>query len=543
VTRTAGEVERGRALCAEGAWLEAHEALVRADATTALAAGDLERLATTAYMLGRLEEYVDVMARSHQAHLAAGAPLLAARCAFWMGMQLLLAGEMGRGTGWIGLAQRLVEEAGRDCVERGYLRLPAAFRCQARGAYEEGAAVAEDAAAIARRFGDRDLFALSIHVQGNMLVRAGRVLEGLALLDEAMVTVTTGEVSPIATGIVYCGVILGCQDAYEPGRAREWTAALTEWCERQPDMVAFSGRCHVHRAELLQLGGAWSDALQEARYAAGRAERGNHRSALAAAAYVQGEVHRLRGELAEAEAAYRRASECGREPQPGLALLRLAQGDARGARAAVRTMLAETTDPTDRLGRLPACAEIMLAAGDAEAARTIADELETAARSHESGLLHTIALQTRGAVDIATGDAERALPALRRAWRVWEELQAPYEVARVRVLIAAACRDLGDHEGAALQLDAARSVFEHLGARPDLERLESEARHDASRGLTARELEVLRLVAEGRTNRAIAEDLVLSERTVDRHVSNIFAKLGVSSRAAATAHAYELRLL
>jgi len=539
----AGELERGRALYAEGAWLDAHEALAGADATTALGAGDLERLATTAYMLGRLEEYVEAMARGHQAHLDAGAPLLAARCAFWLGMQLLLAGETGRGTGWIGRAQRLVEEVGEDCVERGYLRLPVAFRRQGEGAYDEGAAAAEDAAAIAQRFGDRDLFAVSIHAQGNMLVRAGRPLEGLALLDEAMVAITTSEVSPIATGMVYCGVILGCQNAYELGRAREWTAALTEWCERQPDMVAFSGRCHVHRAEIMQLGGAWSDALEEARYAAGRAERGNHRSALAAAAYVQGEVHRLRGEFAEAEDAYRRASECGREPQPGLALLRLAQGDAHAARAAVRTLLAQTTDRADRLRQLPACAEIMVAAGDPDAARRAADELDAAARSHESGLLGTIALQTRGTVDLATGDVEAALPALRHAWQAWEELQAPYEAARVRVLMAAACGDLGDRDGAALQLEAARSVFEQLGARPDLERLDAAARHDESRGLTARELEVLRLVAEGHTNRAIAEELVISGRTVDRHVSNIFSKLGVSSRAAATAHAYELQLL
>jgi hypothetical protein len=247
------ELERGRALSARGAWLDAHAALRSADGSSALHGADLEQLATAAYMLGRLDEYVDAMARAHQLHLDAGAARRGARCAFWAGMSLLLAGEMGRGTGWIGRAQRLIDG---DCVEQGYLGLPAAYRCQMQGDYEAGAAVAGDAAAIAQRFGDRDLFALAIHAQGTMLIRRGRILDGLALLDEAMVAVTSGEVSPIPSGMVYCGVILACRTAYAPARAREWTAALTRWCESQPDMVAFTGRCHVHRAEVRQLEGA-----------------------------------------------------------------------------------------------------------------------------------------------------------------------------------------------------------------------------------------------------------------------------------------------
>ncbi len=537
-----GELERGRALCEGGEWRGAYEALTRADEADGLEAGDLERLATSAYMLGHLEAYVDVLGRAHQRHLDAGAPLLAARCAFWTGMQLLLAGEMGRGTGWIGRAQRLVSEQDADCVERGYLRLPSVFRHQMEGDFAMGGNVAGEAAAIARRFADADLFALALHIQGHMLVKAGRVLEGLAMLDEAMVAVTAGEVSPIVAGMVYCGVILGCQDAYEPRRAQEWTAALAHWCARQPDMVAFTGRCHVHRAELMQLEGAWSEALEEARRAADRAALGNHRSALAAAAYVQGEVHRLRGAFADAEDAYRRARESGREPQPGLALLRLAQGDAPSAAAAVRRVLAETSEPTRRIRLLPACVEIMLAAGDLDAAGRAADELENAAQAHEVGLLRTIAAQARGAVALAAGDAEAALPELRRAWRVWEEMQAPYEAARVRVLIGAACRDLGDRDAAELELAAARSTFEQLGAS-DADRSPDVGSGGAEHGLTARELQVLRLVAEGRTNRAIAQALVVSERTVDRHVSNILAKLRVPSRAAPTAYAYEHRLL
>ncbi|HET9737167.1 MAG TPA: helix-turn-helix transcriptional regulator, partial [Solirubrobacteraceae bacterium] len=361
-------LERGRALSAQAAWLDAHEALSSADRSMPLLETDLERLATSAYMLGRLDEYVDAMARAHQLHLDAGAAPRAARCAFWAGMQLLLAGEIGRGTGWIGRARRLVEAEDVDCVEQGYLRLPEAFRCEMNGDYGKGAGVAGDAAATGQRFGDRDLFALAVHAQGHMLIKGGRTLEGLALLDEAMVGVTSGEVSPIASGMVYCGVILACRAAYEPRRAREWTAALTRWCESQPDLVAFTGRCHVHRAELRHLEGSWSDALEEARHAADRAERGNHRSALAEAAYLQGDVHRLRGAFLEAEDGYRRASELGREPQPGLALLRLAQGDGQAAAAAIRRVLAETTDPSDRVVQLPAYVEIMLAAGDVDEA-------------------------------------------------------------------------------------------------------------------------------------------------------------------------------
>jgi len=538
-----GELERGRALVARRAWLDAHAALTSADRSMPLPGPDLERLAVSAYMLGRLEEYADTMARAHQLHLDVGATRPAARCAFWTGMQLMLAGEVGRGTGWISRARRLVNAESGDCVEHGYLRLPDAFRCQLEGDYGAGAAVAEDAAAIAQRFDDRDLFALAVHAQGHMLIHEGRIPEGLALLDEAMVAVTTGEVSPIASGMVYCGVILACRAAYEPGRAREWTEALTRWCQSQPAMVAFTGRCHVHRAELRHLEGAWSDALEEARCAVDRAQRGNHRSAVAEAAYLQAEVHRLRGAFLEAEDGYRRAAEHGREPQPGLALLRLAQGDEQAAAAAIRRVLAETTGPADRIVQLPAYAEIMLATGDLDAGRQAAEELDALARSRETGLLGAIADQTRGAVDLAAGNAGQALGRLRRAWRTWEELDAPYEAARTRVLIAAACRELDDRETAAGELEAARHAFAALGAAPDLARVEAPAGGDARHGLTPRELEVLRLVAEGQSNRAIAEELVISGRTVERHVTNTFAKLGVSTRAAATAYAYEHRLL
>ncbi|MDP1847109.1 MAG: LuxR C-terminal-related transcriptional regulator [Solirubrobacteraceae bacterium] len=541
------QLERGRALCAQGAWADAHAALTAAEQANSLDAEDLRLLATAAYMLGRDAEYVETLGRAHQAQLDGDEIDQAARTAFWLGMHFVTTGDVGRGSGWIGRAQRLVEHLGEDCVERGYLLLPLAFRREAAGELAAAAETAGQAVALADRHGDQDLFALAAHTQGHLLVLDGRVTEGLALFDEAMLSVTTGRLSPIARGIVYCGVILGCQAAYEMRRAQEWTEELARWCERQPDMVAFSGRCHVHRAEIMQLRGAWSDALEEARYAERRAERGNQPKALAEAHYVQGEVHRLRGESGTAERCYRAAAELGRDPQPGVALLRLADGDIGAAAAAIDRALAETRNAGARGRLLPACAEIMLAAGDVARARSACEELSQIAASRGAGMLEAVAAQSRGAVDLAGGDAQGALVALRHAWRAWAEAAVPYEAARTRELVGLACRAVGDEDSARSELAAARRVFGELGAAYDVTRINA---HDVPGtgapmpdGLTARELEVLRLVAEGRTNRAIAEALVLSERTVERHVSNIFAKLRVSSRAAATAYAYEHRLL
>jgi ATP/maltotriose-dependent transcriptional regulator MalT len=321
---------------------------------------------------------------------------------------------------------------------------------------------------------------------------------------------------------------------------------LTAWCAAQPDLVPYRGQCLLHRAELLQLRGAWPDALEEASRAYQRFLQPTAHPAAGAAAYQQAELHRLRGETAEAEEAYRRASRWGREPQPGLALLRLGQGQPGAARAAIRRALDEATDRADRCRLLPAQVELALAGGDLAAARAAADELALAAGELDAPLLRATATAAQGEVQLAEGDARAALGALRAAAAAWRELEAPYEAARARVGVGLACRALGDQDSAAMELDAARWAFQRLGAAPDLARLDALAGPDpagAAGGLTAREVEVLRLVATGRTNRAIAGELVLSERTVDRHVSNILTKLGVASRAAATAWAYEHQLI
>ena len=529
------ELAQGRDAYAKRAWLNAYDSLAAAERRAALEAADVDLLATCAFMLGRDDESVAWLERAHQRYLENGETLRGVRCALWIGLNLASRGQVGPATGWLGRAQRLLENEG-ECPERGYLLLPAMFQHEAAGDFAAAAAAAEEAVRIGARFGDRDLFALAIHGQGQMLVKDGRVRDGLALLDEAMVAVTAEELSPIVTGLVYCGVILACQEIYEVRRAREWTRALSDWWALQPEMVAFTGRCLVHRAEILQLDGSWPDALAEVRRA-GERFAATKNPAAGLARYRLGELLRLQGEFAAAEEAYREASGFGWEPQPGLAQLRLAQGRAEAAVAAIRRAEAATSLAIERARLLPAFVEIMLAVGETESARRACAELQELAQDFDSAMLRALVAHAQGAVHLAEGDVQAALVELRNARETWQALEAPYEIARTRVLVGEACSALDDDESAALELEAARSTFERLGALPDLARIASPT--NDPHGLSPRELEVLRLVASGKSNREIASVLVISEHTVARHLQNIFAKLGLSSRTAATAFAFE----
>jgi DNA-binding CsgD family transcriptional regulator len=541
-----GELERGREHYGRRAWADAYESLTLANRAAPLTGEDLELLAMAAYLIGRDEDYLSALDRAHQAHLDAGRGVRAVRCAFWLGLRFLFRGETGRATGWLARAERLLASEEQDCVERGYLLLPVVEQQLGAGDCAAAYATAAGAAEIGDRFGEADLSACARHLQGRVLVQQGQVEDGLALFDEAMVTVTGGQLSPLMTGLIYCSVIEGCQQVYALGRAREWTSALAEWCAAQPEMVAFTGTCLVHRAEIMQLHGAWRDAIEAARRACERCLQTANRQAAAAAFYQQAEVHRLCGELAAADEAYRSASHWGWDPQPGLALLRLAQGRTEPAAAAIRRAVSATTDRLQRTRLLPAYIEIMLAVGDIEEARAACRELEEAARSLDTEVLGAMVAHACGAVELAAGDARAALGPLRRAFEIWQRVEAPYAAARVRVLVGLACRALGDDDGGGLELDAARAVFEQLGAAPDLARIDALTRGAPSgrpHGLTPRELQVLRLVATGKTNKAIAAGLSVSEKTVDRHVSNILTKLDVPSRAAATAYAYQHQLI
>jgi DNA-binding CsgD family transcriptional regulator len=535
-------LRRGRDAFARQAWSEAFDQLSAADNESPLEAEDLERVATAAGLTGKDSERDAFGTRAYNEYVNHGELTDAARCAFWLGMSLLERGEMAQGGGWLARANRLIEDSGQDCVERGFLLAPAGIQSLTQGDGATAAALFEQAAQIGDQFREPDLIALSRLGKGQALLLLGRIAEGLSLLDEAMLTVMSGGVSPIPTGIVYCAVISECMQIFDLRRAQEWTSALSHWCESQPDLVPFRGQCVMHRAEIMQLHGAWPDAMAELERARHRLTRPGDQPLVGWASYRQAELHRLRGEFAAAEAAYHEASQLGHEPQPGLALLRLAQGKGDAAVAAVRRILDEPLGHPRRPRLLSAYVEIGLAEDDVKAARAAADELAHYAAGRDAPVLEAMSAHATGAVLLAEGDAPAALSTLRKAWTTWQGVDAPYEGARVRALMGQACRDLGDEDGAQLELDAARWVFQQLGAAPDLARVEAllrPARDAAPGGLTIRELQVLQLVSTGRTNRAIAAELFLSEKTVARHISNIFTKLGLSSRAAATAYAYE----
>jgi DNA-binding NarL/FixJ family response regulator len=549
--RTAAALREGRSAFQQAAWAESYARLSAARHANQFGNDDHERLAVAAYLTGHDEASAEAWAAAHRGWLRDADIPRAVRCAFWLTMQLLSAREVARAGGWLATAQRLLTQWNDECAEHGLLLV-----LEARGHLRAGnPSAAHDAACRAAHLGDRcsdaDLAVFGRLTLGLTLASKGEYAAAAALFDEVMVGVTVADVSPIAVGTAYCAIIEACYEIADVGRAREWTAALSGWCRSQPDLVAFRGHCLVYRAETLRLSGDWPGALTEVAQVChpslettgGPDHAGRLASwrgyPIGAAFYEMAEINRKRGEYARAEDAYREASRYGRTPEPGLALLRLAQRRQQEADVSIRRALGEPRRRFARAGVLAAAVEIMTAAGDVQSARRAADELAQLAADVPMPFLRALSAQALGTVCLAEGDARTALAQLRGAWIEWQALEMPCESAQARLLMALACRALGDHDAASMELDAARRVFVRLGAGPDVARVDELLGSRAAAGLTSREMEVIRLLARGQTNRAIAQALAISERTVDRHVANIFTKLDLSSRAAATAYAYE----
>lgn len=516
-------------------WGHAYRLLSERAGAGPLSVDELDWLATAAYLTGRDEEAFDRWAEAHRAALGAGDAERAVRLGFRISSGMGFKGDIGRASGWVARIQRVLEGVAIDCVEQGYLELGRCFGAMFETGNIPGAReFAARAAKIADRFADVELRTVARLFEGRCVISMGDIAEGLAMLDEAMVAVEMEEVSPIMVGDAYCIVIDACHELFDVRRCEVWSAAFVAWCDAQPDLVLYRGHCLLHQAELLQLHGRWADGVAFARDACRRLSEPLNLFAVGGAHYVQAELHRLRGEFAEAEEAYERAHQAGCDPHPGLALLRLAQGQGDVAAAAVRRALAQSESPMGRARILSPSIEILLAAGDVSAADAAQQELAALAGELSSRLLDAQSYQMGGAVLLALGDGAGALAVLRRALSGWSELDAPYDAARTRLLIAAACDALGDDEGARMERTSAQAALDQLGSGAG-----SSVPRPLPGGLSAREAEVLVLVARGRTNRAIAEELFISEKTVTSHLTHVFTKLGVTSRTAASAFAYE----
>jgi DNA-binding CsgD family transcriptional regulator len=532
------ELARARADYERGDWAAALTGWRDVDPDT-LGADDLMRLGTACWLSGRYDDYVEAMQRAFQIRSEAGEAPGAARAAGLVAIASVFAGRHAVAGGWEARLERILDELGHDVVERGYRAILQMFRHI--GAAEWPAA-AESAAAVGeygRRFRDPDLIAMGLCAQGRLTLYTGRVPEGLALFDEAMVGIAAGDVSPIFAGTVYCTMIEGCQEVSDIGRAAEWTSALTRWCAKQPGLVPFTGQCAVHRGQMMALTGAWPQALEEFDAAVRRYQAAGRSDAVGLALNENGDVLRRLGEYDAAEGCYEEASSHGYEPQPGLALLWLTRGRTRAALAAIRRLLAEREDPVNRSQLLPAAIEVLVEAGDHDQAATLTGELDQVTAVFGCAALRARAAYAAGHVQFATGDPGGALPYLRKSVHAWQSLGCPYEIARCQVLLGRALRALGDEDSAVAELKAAIATFDKLGAKPSRREAEQLLRPVLPGGLTAREVEVLSLVASGRSNLQIAEALVLSEKTVARHLSNIFTKIEVTSRTAAAAYAFE----
>ncbi|EAR17111.1 helix-turn-helix transcriptional regulator [Robiginitalea biformata] len=526
-------------------WTETYNRL-KSSSRDSMSADTLATYATAAYLTGRDEESFDLMDRAHRAYLDKQDRSRALRCIFWLGLMLMNNGEMTRSSGWLSRGMKLLESAPRETPsEKGLFLIPKALETLSRGLPKKARDLFSQAAGIGEKCKDNDLLALGQLGKGQALIHSGAIKSGGKLFDELLVVVDAGEVYPIVSGIVYCAVIETCRKVWDIRRAQVWTAALTKWCSAQPDIVPFKGQCMARRGEILQLQGDWHRALREVDSACNLLAR--YRSGAAGEAYYRkGELYRLLGSYKEAESCFGQSANWGRKPQPGLALLRLAQGKTETATTSIQTALRETHDSYTRMELLPAAIDIWVAGESLQEANEGLKELRDGIGRVDAPLLKAQAAYASGLVRFAEGNLQDALEHLNEALNHIHVGSLPYLYARVRELKGRAYLEVEDRENCTLELSGARWVYEQLRAKPDLERIQPvlhKTREHPTRRLTLRELQVLRLIASGMTNKSAARELFISERTVDRHVSNIFDKLGVSSRVAATVVAIKHKLI
>lgn len=541
-----GALEAAQAQWKSRAWNTAYSLFKALDAGGALNADDLERYGVSAYLTDREDEFLMIFERGFKRCCYDDLLRKAIRFAFWLGLTHMFRGEFGKGGGWFARAGGILQDIGSDCVESGYLMLPSIEQDIDAGNQTAATKAAIEAAEIGTRYCDNDLVVIARHLHGRVELKAGNLDAGFAIIDDVMLSVAGGSLSPIVTGLVYCSVIDACHEILDFGRTREWTKALSDWCDEQPELVAFTGQCMIHVAEFRQIDGSWEKSEEQARLACQTLEGSAYSGRAGTAYYRLGEIHRLQGDFVQAENDYRAASGFGFDPQPGLALMRLHQGRHNLASSGIRRALATTKVPQNRIGLLQAQTEIMIATGEFALAREAVNELALHSETYRTDAVRAIAAQAKGLLDLATGNPSKAYAELRKAADVWQQLGAGYNNARVRVLLGRACQALGDTGGAELELTAALEVFVTLGATADQAIARNALSPEPATGtdlLTIRQIEILRYIAMGNTNRKIADELGLSERTVDRHVSNILTRLDVPTRAAAIAFAYTQKLL
>lgn len=502
-----------------------------------LSGADLAALHDAAWWHGSVAESISTGADAYRALVGDHEVRLAAWVAIGVAVNHLLREEEEPGLAWLDRAAEQL--AGQDeCPEQGFLRYLTEVEASLDDpVLEPVVVVAREIRELGRRLGEPTLVACGDMGEGRALLRLGRVTDGLRLLDRAMLAVAAGELHPEWAGDLYCHMMSACDELGDLGRARRWTEAIESWLASMPTAVLFAGVCRIHRAQLHRMAGDWPRAARDAAQV-GRDLEGISRGSVAEAHYLVGEINRLRGDHSVAETAYRAAHRIGRDPQPGLALLRLAEGQATIAAAEIRIALTcEPNSPMRRASLRAAQVEIAICAEDPDTARQACGELTGIATTYGGPLLHATALQADGALRLAEGRALEEVTPLREACRLWQELDAPYETARVRLLLAHAHRALGDPETARWETDEATTALHALGAAHDIRALVHTQR--VTNGLTRREEDVLRRLVTGATNRTIADQLVISEKTVARHLANIYTKLSVTSRTAAAAYAFE----